>query len=80
MYGVEPIRHVLTEHGVKIAGSTYYGARGRAPSKRTLRDAEVTRADRRRPRAGSVRGSVPARCGSTCGPVATTWPGAPWSG
>jgi putative transposase len=32
---------VLTEHGVKIAPSTYYDARDRAPSKRELRDAEI---------------------------------------
>jgi putative transposase len=32
---------VLTAHGVKIAPSTYYDARDRAPSKRELRDAEI---------------------------------------
>ncbi|MFC7496189.1 IS3 family transposase, partial [Nocardioides sp. CPCC 206349] len=32
---------MLTEHGVKIAPSTYYEARTRAPSKRALRDAEI---------------------------------------
>ena len=32
---------MLTEHGVKIAPSTYYEARDRAPSKRALRDAEI---------------------------------------
>jgi putative transposase len=32
---------VLREHGVEIAPSTYYEARGRKPSKRALRDAEV---------------------------------------
>jgi putative transposase len=42
VHGVEPICRVLTEHGVEIAPSTYYGARARAPSKRALRDAEVT--------------------------------------
>jgi putative transposase len=42
VYGVEPICRVLTEHGVKIAPSTYYEARDRAPSKRALRDVEVT--------------------------------------
>jgi putative transposase len=39
--GVEPICAVLTEHGVKIAPSTYYDARTRPPSKRTLREAEI---------------------------------------
>lgn len=33
---------MLTEHGVKIAPSTYYEARYRRPSRRALRDAEVT--------------------------------------
>jgi putative transposase len=32
---------VLTEHGVKIAPSTYYDARDRQPSKRKLRDTEL---------------------------------------
>jgi putative transposase len=41
VYGVEPICRVLTEHGIKIAPSTYYEARDRAPSKRALRDAEI---------------------------------------
>jgi putative transposase len=40
-FGVEPICRVLTEHGVKIAPSTYYDARARRPSKRTLRDGQV---------------------------------------
>jgi len=39
--GVEPICAVLSEHGITIAPSTYYEARGRAPSKRALRDAEI---------------------------------------
>ena len=33
---------MLTEHGAKIAPSTYYETRNRAPSKRALRDAEIT--------------------------------------
>ena len=41
MFGVEPICSVLKEHGIKIAPSTYYDARDRAPSKRELRDVEV---------------------------------------
>jgi len=39
-FGVEPICTVLTEHGCKIAPSTYYDARDRQPSKRKLRDTE----------------------------------------
>ena len=41
MFGVEPICTVLSQHGVKIAPSTYYDARSRLPSKRALRDAEI---------------------------------------
>jgi putative transposase len=33
---------VLTEHGLKIAPSTYYETRQRKPSKRARRDAEIT--------------------------------------
>ena len=40
-FGVEPICTVLTEHGCKIAPSTYYDAHDRQPSKRKLRDAEL---------------------------------------
>jgi putative transposase len=32
---------VLAEHGVKIAPSTYYDAKSRRPSKRTLRDGQI---------------------------------------
>ena len=40
-FGVEPICTVLSEHGCKIAPSTYYDARDRQPSKRKLRDTEL---------------------------------------
>lgn len=40
-FGVEPICRVLTEHGVKIAPSTYYAARTRPASARALRDAQL---------------------------------------
>jgi putative transposase len=40
-FGVEPICRVLTEHGVKIAPSTYYAARVRPASARALRDAQL---------------------------------------
>ncbi|WP_179747618.1 IS3 family transposase [Microlunatus parietis] len=40
-FGVEPICRVLTEHGIKIAPSTYYEARNRPPSRRALRDTEI---------------------------------------
>ena len=40
-FGVEPICAVLTEHGVGIAPSTYYAAKTRPPSARSLRDARL---------------------------------------
>ncbi len=40
-FGVEPICRVLTEHGMKIAPSTYYDNLTRAPSKRALRDGQI---------------------------------------
>ena len=46
-FGVEPICRVLTEHGCKIAPNTYWTARKRPPSARTVRDeylkAEIAR-------------------------------------
>jgi putative transposase len=41
VFGVEPICRVLSEHGCKIATSTYYAARKRPPSARARRDAEL---------------------------------------
>jgi putative transposase len=38
-FGVEPICRVLSEHGCKIAPSTYYAAKSRPPSARATRDA-----------------------------------------
>jgi putative transposase len=40
-YGVARICRVLSEHGIAIAVSTYYAASRRAPSKRSVRDAEL---------------------------------------
>ena len=40
-FGVEPICRVLTEHGCKIAPSTFYAAKNRQPSPRAVRDAVV---------------------------------------
>ncbi len=40
-FGVEPICRVLTEHGVKIAPSTYYAHRVRPAPARAVRDAEL---------------------------------------
>jgi putative transposase len=41
VFGVEPICRVLSEHGCKIATSTYYAAKNRLPSARAVRDAEL---------------------------------------
>ncbi|MEU2266760.1 IS3 family transposase [Streptomyces olindensis] len=41
MFGVEPICRVLTSHGLKIATSTYYAAKNRTPSDRSVRDEEL---------------------------------------
>lgn len=40
-FGVEPICRVLSGHGVKIAPSTYYAARSRPASARSVRDAQL---------------------------------------
>ena len=40
-FGVEPICRVLSAHGVKIAPSTYYAAKERPPSPRSVRDAQL---------------------------------------
>ena len=40
-FGVEPICRVLTEHGCKIAPKTYWVAKKRPPSTRSVRDEEL---------------------------------------
>ncbi|MCS3845019.1 IS3 family transposase [Microbacterium sp. AK031] len=40
-FGVEPICRVLTEHGVKIAPSSYYAFKKRPASARAVSDAEL---------------------------------------
>jgi putative transposase len=42
-HGVEPICEVLTEAGTQIAPSTYYAAKTRAPSARSVTDAATTK-------------------------------------
>jgi putative transposase len=37
-FGVEPMCRVLREHGMRIAPSTYYAAKTRAPSARAVSD------------------------------------------
>ena len=46
-HGVEPICEVLTEAGTQIAPSTYYAAKTRPPSARTIRDATTSQVIRR---------------------------------
>ncbi len=43
-FGVEPICRVLSEHGIKIAPSTYYDQVSRRPSRRYLRDVQIVEA------------------------------------
>jgi putative transposase len=40
-FGVEPMCRVLSEHGVRIAPSTYYAAKARPPSARAVADAAL---------------------------------------
>ncbi|MBP6995036.1 MAG: IS3 family transposase [Phycicoccus sp.] len=41
-FGIAPICHVLTEHGVKVAPRTYHAWAARPPSPRSLSDARYT--------------------------------------
>jgi len=67
-FGVEPICRVLAEHGVKIAPSTYYAAKARPASARTLRDQAVLVEIKRLYATGSRAAACPgsARCGTCC--------------
>jgi transposase len=59
-WGVEPICAVLSEHGCRIAPSTYYGRASRGPSRRDPRDEQIAaliEAERERSRFGRVLGS-----------------------
>ena len=40
-FGVAPICRVLSEHGITIALSTYYDAKSRPPSRRSLREDDL---------------------------------------
>jgi putative transposase len=42
-WGVEPICRVLTEHGTRIAPSTYYETKARTASRREVRDERLKR-------------------------------------
>lgn len=40
-FGVQPICRVLTQHGMPVAASTYYAARARPASGRSVRDGQL---------------------------------------
>ena len=65
-FGVEPICRVLRQEGYRIAPSTYYAAKSRLPSARTVRDAWLEGEIVRVFKASGERSGAPARCGGTC--------------
>jgi putative transposase len=74
-FRVEPICRVLTEHGVKIAESSYHAAKTRPLSAQAIRDAQLPVEIRRRhgdPAIGRAY-REPARCGISRG-SASRWP------
>ena len=84
-FGVEPICRVLSQHGCKIAPSTYYAARNRPPSARALRDELVLIEVRRVHKAarGGLYGVLKVYHQLRREKVlsrALRWPGAPLSG
>ena len=74
-FGVAPIGRVLSQHGVPIAPSTYYAARARPRSARSIADeailAEVTRVHSDPAIGRGLYG--PARCGTSCAASAPWW-------
>lgn len=63
-WGVEPMCAVLTEHGVPIAPATYYEWLDKQPTKRQLRDEQVTeliRAEREHPKTGKFASTLGSR-------------------
>jgi len=84
-FGVEPICRVLTQHGCKIAPSTYYAAKSRPPSARARRDELVLIEVRRVHKAarGGLYGvlKVTTNCAAKrCSSRALRWLGAPSNG
>jgi putative transposase len=53
-WGVEPMCHVLSQHGIEISPSTYYEWIAKTPTKRQLADEQIV-ADRRAARRQSHR-------------------------
>ena len=67
-FGVAPICRVLSQHGVPIASSTYYAARSRPRSARSIGD-EAMLAEITRVHADLALGAActaPVRCGTSC--------------
>jgi putative transposase len=63
-WGVEPMCAVLSEHGIKIAPATYYEWVDRQPTRRELRDEQVTeliRAEREHPKTGKFASGLGSR-------------------
>ena len=63
-WGVEPMCTVLTEHGIPIAPATYYEWACKQPTRRQLRDEQVTaliRAEREDPKTGKFASSLGSR-------------------
>jgi putative transposase len=63
-WGVEPMCSVLTEHGITIAPATYYEWVDKKPTRRQLRDEEVTeliRAEREDPKTGKFAATLGSR-------------------
>jgi putative transposase len=78
-WGVESICQVLTEHGIKIAPSTYYEHRHRAATARERRDEQLrTRITQVHRENFGVYGARKVWC--SCTGRVSRWPAAPWNG
>jgi len=63
-WGVEPMCAVLSEHGIAIAPATYYEWVDKQPTRRQLRDEQVTaliRAEREDPKTGKFASTLGSR-------------------
>lgn len=81
-FGVQPICRVLTEHGCKIAPSTYYAAKSRAASARSISDGALLVEIKRvhsDPNIGRGLHGV-AKGGTSCAARTSCRPAAPSSG
>lgn len=63
-WGVEPMCAVLSQHGIAIAPATYYEWVGKQPSRRQIRDEQVSaliRAEREHPKTGKFAATLGSR-------------------